>query len=356
MLNTSIARAVMAALLVAAGTPACGPKPPPPCCGPTGPLTVTAISPNIGALDGGTMVRIAGAGFQEGATVTLDGVPAATSAIRKNNPILASTPAHAAGRVDVVVTNPDGDRAVLTGGFTYAADLPGSGTGRVAGRVIDFRSRPLSGATVEVVDGPHAGTSATTDAQGQFSLTGTFDETTQFRASREGYVPATGRSSSDCDRPCAVRSISFQLLVLASTVNMAGHYTLTFIADGACPALPSELRTRTYPATITAAGNGWGFNLAVSGASVSNLGYPPIIVVRDVVEFYFDDDHNIPYLVEPIAPNASLEITGYAAAPVGPSGVTTISTPFSGYIEYAGPPQSVRCGLLKNHRLILTRQ
>ena len=39
--------------------------------------------------------------------------------------------------------------------------------------------------------------------------------------------------------------------VLASPVNVAGDYTLTFIADNACADLPDKVRTRTYEATIT---------------------------------------------------------------------------------------------------------
>jgi len=150
--------------------------------------------------------------------------------------------------------------------------------------------------------------------------------------------------------------MSFQLVALAAPVNMAGNYTLTFIADSSCTALPSEVRTRTYSATITAAGNDRSYNIAVSGASVENLGYPPIVVAGDFVAFSFDSDHNLPYLVEQVAPNARVEITGYAEAALGSSGLSAISAPFSGYVEYYGPPAIARCGPLKNHRLILTRQ
>jgi hypothetical protein len=38
-----------------------------------------------------------------------------------NDQITTSAPAHAAGTVDVVVTNPDGQMAVLSGGYTYAS-------------------------------------------------------------------------------------------------------------------------------------------------------------------------------------------------------------------------------------------
>jgi hypothetical protein len=61
-----------------------------------------------------------GAGFQPGATVTLDG--AATNVkVVTSGLITATTPIHVAGTVDVVVTNPGGQSARLQEGYTYAA-------------------------------------------------------------------------------------------------------------------------------------------------------------------------------------------------------------------------------------------
>ena len=42
--------------------------------------------------------------------------------------------------------------------------------------MVDTADRPLAGAIVDVVDGPQAGTSATSDTKGEFSLTGAFDD------------------------------------------------------------------------------------------------------------------------------------------------------------------------------------
>lgn len=95
---------------------------------PTGPSTppvsgfiVSTISPNTGGVGGATEVTINGTGFQIGARVTFDGLVASA---RVNSPtvIVARTPAHAAGRADVVVFNPDGQSSRLTGGFMYAAE------------------------------------------------------------------------------------------------------------------------------------------------------------------------------------------------------------------------------------------
>jgi hypothetical protein len=59
-----------------------------------------------------------GTGFLTGATLTLDGVAATVTSVTSTT-IIAMTPVHAAGTVDVVVTNPGGVRGALTGGYTF---------------------------------------------------------------------------------------------------------------------------------------------------------------------------------------------------------------------------------------------
>jgi len=56
----------------------------------------------------------------------------------------------------------------------------------VNGSVSDSALRPVAGARVELLDGPQAGVWTTTDARGAFTLFGTVDDTTRFRASKEG--------------------------------------------------------------------------------------------------------------------------------------------------------------------------
>ena len=83
----------------------------------TGPVTVTAIVPARGLA--GEAVTVEGTGFVAGATVTLDGVPARITAITNGTTLRAVAPAHGAGTVDVVVTNPDGQNARLIAGYTF---------------------------------------------------------------------------------------------------------------------------------------------------------------------------------------------------------------------------------------------
>jgi IPT/TIG domain-containing protein/fibronectin type III domain protein len=85
--------------------------------------TVSAVSPNTGVIGGGTSVTISGTGFQPGATVTFGGVAATGVNVVNATTITAATPAHAAGAVNVAVTNGDGQSATLTNGYSYATVL-----------------------------------------------------------------------------------------------------------------------------------------------------------------------------------------------------------------------------------------
>ncbi|MCL6481852.1 MAG: IPT/TIG domain-containing protein [Firmicutes bacterium] len=77
---------------------------------------VSGISPTSGPTAGGTDVTINGANFQSGATVTFDGIAAATNFVSSSQ-LVARTPPHAAGAVTLVVRNPDGQFARTT--FSY---------------------------------------------------------------------------------------------------------------------------------------------------------------------------------------------------------------------------------------------
>src|SRR5438067_1610730 len=86
--------------------------------------TVSAISPNSGTANGGTAVTITGTGFLAGATVTLGGTAATGVTVVNSTSITATTAAHAAGTVNVVVTNTDAQSGTLTNGYTYTGTNP----------------------------------------------------------------------------------------------------------------------------------------------------------------------------------------------------------------------------------------
>jgi hypothetical protein len=220
---------------------------------------------------------------------------------------------------------------------------PSNAGGGVKGSVSDTAFRHLEGARVEVVDGPQAGMSTIADANGSFSFSGTFDDATRFRATKDGHLAATQVSRPNMSG----RFLVFSLEVLAPPVNMAGDYTLTFIADSACVGLPDEVRTRTYVATITP-WSSTSFNVALSGASfLPSRDSFPIGVAGDYITFWFAD----PAIVEQIAANTQVELYGSAGASVGTSAVSTIAVSWDGEFEYS----QTECES-KNHQLILTRR
>ena len=98
-----------------------GPGPtPPPGAGPT-PLAapvVRSIVPASAAATVPTRVTIRGERFDAGATVTIGGTRADVLQVATTS-IDVMTPTHAAGIVDVFVTNPDGQSGRLAAGFTF---------------------------------------------------------------------------------------------------------------------------------------------------------------------------------------------------------------------------------------------
>jgi hypothetical protein len=96
---------------------------------PTAAPTVTSVNPNSGTTVGGTAVTISGTNFVSGATVSFGGMAATNVTVSSSMAIIATTPTHAAGAVNVTVTNPDAQSASLANGFTYttASTLPSFG-------------------------------------------------------------------------------------------------------------------------------------------------------------------------------------------------------------------------------------
>lgn len=101
--------------------------------------TITSLSQTTGTIAGGTSVTVTGTGFKSGISGTLGG-NALTLTYTSSTSISFSTPAHAAGAVDLVLTNCDGKGVTSSNAFTYANTIPqyvrnGSGTASSTGPV-----------------------------------------------------------------------------------------------------------------------------------------------------------------------------------------------------------------------------
>jgi len=89
------------------------------------PPVVSSMTPGAGVLQGGNLLEIIGTGFQPATTVKIDGVVAQFvydgffGLTRSSTLLPVWAPNHAAGSVDVVVTNPDGQASRTPGGYRY---------------------------------------------------------------------------------------------------------------------------------------------------------------------------------------------------------------------------------------------
>jgi hypothetical protein len=247
----------------------------------------------------------------------------------------------------------------------------------ISGTVSDSALRRLAGARVELLDGPQAGLSTTTDAQGNFSLFAKVDAATRFRASKEGHVTAAAAILPPCDRCNPKRWVHFYLSVLEPPVALAGDYTLTFIADSACTNLPREARTRSYEATISPGDFTWVGFPANSDTSfkVTPVGtaFPAglndfwLNVAGNFIALVLGD-HTDPGVTERVAPDTYVAFHGPTTVTVE-SPVSSITTPFVGWIDYCVNPSMgsrydctpgpavtrIRCDSVR-HQLTLTRR
>lgn len=78
------------------------------------------VLPTSGPTTGGTAVTLQGSGFHPGLEVTFGGAPATAVEVASAGEMSCTTPAHAAGKVDVTVRDPaTGAESTFAGGFTY---------------------------------------------------------------------------------------------------------------------------------------------------------------------------------------------------------------------------------------------
>lgn len=81
--------------------------------------TVTSLDPEVGSVDGGTVVEITGTGFSQGATVFFDADQATDVVVDSDTTLYATTPAHEPGWVDVKVENSDGQEGIKLMAYEY---------------------------------------------------------------------------------------------------------------------------------------------------------------------------------------------------------------------------------------------
>lgn len=211
----------------------------------------------------------------------------------------------------------------------------------LSGRVTDTAYRPLSGARVEVIDGLRAGTVATTDEAGRFSMPEPFTGAITVIASKDGHRPDSrtvplgrlppGESGGRWE-------LAFYLEPLGPSANAAGVYTLRLTADSACTNLPADARTRTYTATIVPGGGSSHFLANLSDARFLSKvpcppGQPPETCTYNHLGIGIAGDYAgiTAGFVEQLGETTYLVVTAGAEGSFGPIGITA---PLGGQFLY----------------------
>jgi hypothetical protein len=209
---------------------------------------------------------------------------------------------------------------------TVAVPTP-AGPTAMRGTVADAAFRPIVNARIEVLDGPQAGMTTTSDGRGEFSFVGNFDDDMRFRATRDGYTPAIQRLQALCLSCAPNRWVHFTLDLLTAGIDMGGEYTVTF--NSKCAAFPSEVRTRTFTTTIQSAPYQGQIAVPLRGGTfLEGWDTLPMGVVSDYVAFWIE------VIVEKIAPDTYVTVNALAAATVGTAARSTFTFPLDGTISY----------------------
>src|SRR5438128_856056 len=213
--------------------------------------TVSAISPSSGTSSGGTAVTVTGTGFAAGATVSLGGTAATNVTVVSSTSLTATTAAHVAGTVDVVVTNSDGQSGTLTGGYTYTTPAP-------TVSAISPSSGMSSGGTAVTVTGTGFAAGATV------SLGGT------------AATNVTVVSSTSLTDPTAAHAAGAVDVVVTNSDGqsgtLTGGYTYTNPAPTVSAISPSS-GTSSGGTAVTITGTGFAAGAAVSlgGTAATNV-------------------------------------------------------------------------------------
>jgi hypothetical protein len=195
------------------------------------------------------------------------------------------------------------------------------------GTVSDTAFHHLADATIEIMNGTSAGLKTKSDSGGQWGFTGAFDDSTQFRATKDGYESAVQSLGPFCAACNPNRWVNFVLAVHATPANIAGAYDMTIIADR-CTAVPEPLRTRTYTVTLPSAANAY-FLISPTGANfVPGWNLVEGGVAGNDVGLWFES------LVEEVAPGNYVMIGASAGGTVDREHPETITMRADGHISY----------------------
>jgi LPXTG-motif cell wall-anchored protein len=123
---------------------------------------VTSVEPGDGPPVGGTQVTVTGSGFTGATSVTFGGTAATDVDVIDDSSVVATSPAHAPGAVDVVVTTPDAS-GTRSGAFTYYAPPTSLAVSPVAGPTEGGTAITVTGSGLAATSSVTIGGAAVTD-------------------------------------------------------------------------------------------------------------------------------------------------------------------------------------------------
>ncbi len=229
--------------------------------------TLTSISPSAGPAAGGATVTITGTNLTGATSVTVGGTAAVGVVVNSATSLTVTTPAHAAGSVDVVVTTVGGT-ATLVDAYTYVAaptltNVLLKGARPTGGTVTYLVGTNFTGDTSVTI----GGAAATVEAQTSTSLT--------------VRVPAAAAGVVDVSVSTAGGTAT-----LADSFFYVNSPTITSISPSVGPAQVGTIVTITgtefYPGMVVAVGGEQATEVVVSSGTQLTATLPDGLGTVDV--------------------------------------------------------------------------
>ncbi len=193
--------------------------------------TITSVAPIGGALGGNTLITLTGTGYVTGATITVASLACGSPLVLSSTSMTCLTPAHAAGPADIVVTNPDSQQGILSGGYSYENAPTISSVSPVFGSIAGGTSVTITG--TGFVSGSLASVGGATCTVSLVTPTQVFCTTTAHAAGTVDVTVVNPDTQSATDPA----SYSYHVNPTVTSVTpvagpLAGTNTLTIIGTG----------------------------------------------------------------------------------------------------------------------------
>ncbi|WP_315075253.1 IPT/TIG domain-containing protein, partial [uncultured Clostridium sp.] len=185
---------------------------------------ITSITPSSGLEAGGDIVTIQGQNFVNGLKVTIGGKAATVSSFVDTTQIKVKVPAGTVGKVDVIVTNPDGQSTTLKDGYEYI-----SSTSQIAAlSVTPSKVSKLAGQTQQLVVTATMGDGSIKDVtNGSAGTTYTSNNTAVATVDANGMVTVSQAAAGGSKAVIVVKNGGFSA---SCTVTVPSDATLSGIS------------------------------------------------------------------------------------------------------------------------------